>query len=335
MSKSHYFRTRGDREFSFSIPEPTNIDSFFVFSLPKAGSTLLMSIMSDVCRAMGIPVIDLPTRLFTLGIQPAELRNDINQLWQERGYAYTGFRSFLPPMKFDFSKTKNILLIRDPRDMLVSLYFSIRYSHVVPVPEGTDHPISRQRATFQKIGINQAALKMAHAYSNYFQDYMRHLPESTTCVYRYEDIIFRKREWIEHMLDFLGLRLQARRIRVIAEKHDVRPDTENPKKHIRQVTPGNYKSHLSQATIDKLDELLRPVMRHFHYDSGISTEMGLETQRSNIQKTIGDLGSSGDNVAFLERSSYTMRQSFSRLVPYPLRWLTSFLMKNKWRINKL
>ena len=127
MTKKFVFKTTGEKEFTFSVPEPANVNSFFVFSLPKAGSTLLMRIMADVCNVLGIPVIDLPTRLFNLDIRPAELTSDINSLWQNQGYAYVGFRLFFPQMTFDFSKTKNILLVRDPRDMLVSYYFSMRY----------------------------------------------------------------------------------------------------------------------------------------------------------------------------------------------------------------
>ena len=312
MTKKIVFKTTGEKEFTFSVPEPANVNSFFVFSLPKAGSTLLMKIMADVCNVLGIPGVDLPTRLFNLDIRPAELTNDINRLWQNQGYAYVGFRLFFPQMAFDFSKTKNILLVRDPRDMLVSHYFSMRYSHVVPKLVEGDHSLAKQRAALQKTTVDQASLNTAKAYRNYFQEYMEHLPADTTRVYRYEDIIFKKKEWIEDMLDFLGFEVGAQKIKAIAEKHDVMPDTEDPTKHIRQVTPGNYKSHLAQTTIDKLDEIFDPVMRFFHYDSVISMKMGEQlSQSSNIQGSRKAPDVMDGHAGQLEQNLKTMRQLLS------------------------
>ena len=328
MTKKFVFKTTGGKEFTFSVPESANLDSFFVFSIYKAGSTLLMMIMADVCKALRIPVIDLPAQVFNLGLAPKDLAKDINCLWRERGFAYTGFRSFFPSMEFDFSKTKNILLIRDPRDMLVSLYFSVKYSHSIPKLKEADHPMTRERAALQEIGIDQSVLNKAHAYRNYFQDYMKHLPAATTRVYRYEDIIFKKKEWIEDMLGFLGLELGLQKIKTIAEKYDVRPDTEDPKKHIRQVTPGNYKSHLSQTTIDKLDKLFRPVMRLFYYDSVVSMKMGEQlSQNSNVQGSQGVLDAMDEHVQQLEQNLEAMYQSWSWRVTSPFRRLSSLIMK--------
>ena len=108
------------RVFSFSVPDPGDNPSFFIFSLHKCGSTLLMQLLHDVCRIINMPVVDLNTKIFNLGIQANLLTEDINGIWNKQGYAYLGFRSFFPALDFDFTQTKNILLIRDPRDMLVS-----------------------------------------------------------------------------------------------------------------------------------------------------------------------------------------------------------------------
>ena len=66
MSKKIDLKTVKGREFVFSIPEPADVNSFFIFSLPKAGSTLLMKIMIDVCKTLRIPMIDLSTHILLL-----------------------------------------------------------------------------------------------------------------------------------------------------------------------------------------------------------------------------------------------------------------------------
>lgn len=256
--------------FPFFVPEPAAIPSFFVFSLPKSGSTLLMQMVSDVCTLKGIPTVDLATEIFRRGIQPAALSDDINVLWQKQGFAYLGFRAFFPAIKFDFSQTKNLLLIRDPRDMLVSLYFSLKYSHVEPDKADGENPVSLSRAKLSSLDIDNAVLNMAPSYKKMFQDYLASLPWETTRVYRYEDVIFKKREWLEDILCFLEIDLPNTDISRIATRYDVLPSNENPHKHIRQVIPGNYKKHLRHSTIEKLDIYFAPIRKIFCYDSVVS-----------------------------------------------------------------
>jgi len=317
------FQTKDGRSYELDVPTPGNVGSYFLFSLPKAGSTLLMQLMSDVNKVLGIPMIDLPTRLFTLGINPPELKDDINRLWQVHGYAYMGFRSFLPTMNFDLSTTKNILLIRDPRDMLVSLYFSVKYSHRIPKMHGEEHPLERARNAVQEIEIDQFVLNRAPAVLNLFLAYIKHLPCDSTRVYRYEDVIFRKSEWIEDMLCFLGLYLSRSKIKEIAEKHDIHPDMENPKKHVRQVTPGNYKYHLCQATIEKLDDTFRPVTRYFKFDSVVSLAIGADENGYINRNWYNPVGFNDERIRLLEKKIDSLLRSWSWRVTSPLRRIAS------------
>jgi sulfotransferase family protein len=321
----HKLKTTEGKEFAISVPDPINRPSFFIFSLPKSGSTLLMQMVTDVCRLQKIPMVDVATEIFNRGIQPATLTRDINSIWEKQGYCYLGFRSFFPAIDFDFTQTKNILLIRDPRDMLVSLYFSIKYSHVEPAGAGPDNSIRTNRERIQNKDINQSVLGMAHSYKKYLQDYLSHLSPETTRVYRYEDVVFKKKEWLEDVLEFLNIDMSDLSIWKIANKYDIRPDKEDPHKHIRQVSPGNYKVHLSSATIEKLDELFKPVMQYFQYDSVVSMMINPEANKKAIQqKTIGT-SDIDRRVIKLQNELTAMRQSFSWRVTHPLRTLFSFI----------
>lgn len=315
------FKTTKGKVFSFSIPEPADIESFFLFSLPKAGSTLLMNIMTDVCKELHIPTIDLSTHLFNLGIAPTEIADDIKSLWQDRGYGYIGFRMLFPAQSFDFSKTKNILLIRDPRDMLVSLYFSLKYSHTVPKLENDGHPLVKQREAMQNSEIDKVVLNMAQNTRNHFEMYIKNLPVETTRVYRYEDIIFKKKEWLEDMLNFLELTLKNKQIDSIVKKYDIVPDRESPNDHIRQVIPGNYKIHLSKDTINKLNEIFDPLLHYFHYDSVVSIKIADKKETRSLQKNYDNR----DYAMRLQHEFETMRTSLSWRLTRPLRWLASFV----------
>lgn len=295
--------------------------------MPKAGSTLLMSVLADICKCLNIPIVDLPTRAFNLGIQPTALTEDINSIWESRGYAYLGFRSFFPSLAFNFSTTKNILLVRDPRDMLVSLFFSIRDSHVLPQNSTGSHPLASQRAKLTTMNIDQAVIRAANTYIKYFHDYITLLPATTTTrIYRYEDIIFMKKEWIEDMLSFLELSLPDQKIVDISSKHDIRPRKENPREHVRQVLPGNYHAHLSAKTIEKLNDIFRVIMRYFHYTSVDSFKLG-DSAKKNINEFQKKRNSIFDNdyITRLERDLSKMQNSLSWRITAPLRKIKSIL----------
>ena len=84
-----------------------------------------------------------------------------------------------------------------------------------------------------------------------------------TRVYRYEDVIYYKHEWLIDMLEYLGLELDSETISRIAQKHDIHPSKEDPSNHIRQVAPGNFRRHLTAETIGKLNSALDEVLKKY------------------------------------------------------------------------
>ena len=284
-----------------------------------------MQMMTDVCRLKDIPIVDIATEIFRRGIQPATLTDDINILWHKQGFAYLGFRTFFSSIKFDFKQTKNVLLIRDPRDMLVSLYFSLKFSHVEPDKADKKNPVSISRANLASIDIDKAVLNMAHSYKKMFHDYITSLPADTTRIYRYEDVIFKKREWLEDILTFLEIHLPPADMARIVARYDIMPDEEDPHKHIRQVTPGNYKKHLQPSTIEKLDIFFAPIRKIFCYDSVISLTLNPDCTQTQ-------------NIIYADSDFKMKKQTFSNSVSYlptfiavkhPVSTIKAFLRKIK------
>jgi hypothetical protein len=182
------------------------------------------------------------------------------------GYGYWGWRNYARCLNgFDFRKTRNILLVRDPRDRLVSQFFSFGRSHAIPKGgKGRDIALaSRQEAT--SMTIDEYATSKVRWIDQNWRLYHSHLTPHTTRVYRYEDIVFRKEEWLSDLLQFFEFPYDERAIREIACAHDVRPETENPDAHIRQVRPGNFRGHLSSETIEYLDHELGLYLETYEY----------------------------------------------------------------------
>lgn len=258
-------QTKDNREVVIEIGNRANVASFFVFALPKTGSVLQDRIFEDICRELNIPLISIAKSAFNQGVEEGNFTAEICQLFVKRGYGFYGFRYFPAYLKnFDLSQFKKILLVRDPRDILVSHYFSMKNSHAIPQGEMGER-LLKHRATIQDSDINEYVLDKAQTFFNLFQSYNK-IEDDLLKVFRYEDIVFDKSQWIQNILDFLKLELATTTIESIATKHDIFPQVEKPNSHIRKVTPGDYQEKLEPKTIEHLNRIFQKVLVKYDYE---------------------------------------------------------------------
>lgn len=263
------FYTLDGTHFELEIPKPSNHDSFFIFGMHKSGSTLMNNIFIDVCKLCNLSYVDYEGEIFKRGYSIDDLAMPMDTLFEYNGYAYIGFRtSRLVRECFDLSRTKNVLLIRDPRDSITSHYYSLRNSHPIPKSGPQTERMKMVRSALKSTSIDDFVLRghQIKQVKKVFNEYLELLPRNTSRIYRYEDVIFYKEEWIRDMLTFLEIELDGDKTKSIARKHDLVPDKERPDKHIRQVVPGNYKKHLKKETITKLNEAFREILIAFGYN---------------------------------------------------------------------
>jgi hypothetical protein len=259
------------RPFSFSMPAPgdPSIRSVFLVGLPKAGSTLLNGLMRSISKAAGLSFVPPQEILFGMGVAAQNIPPDVNAMFAPTGYAFGGFRSlpggFALPA---FAADRTVLLVRDPRDMLTSLYFSLAHSHRPPgdAVGGTAAAIfSEQRHEVNRTGIDAFALDRARLVVNQYRTIARKLAHIPHKLYRYEDVVFEKLSWARDMVDYLGLTVSPEVVSRAAAANDVRPDVENPAQHVRKVVPGDHREKLRAETIAELNERFEPILRRYRY----------------------------------------------------------------------
>jgi hypothetical protein len=268
-----------------NIPPPaSDRASCFAYSLHKAGSTLLFDMLRDLAPHVGLTYFSLEDRLFALGIGHGEKPLTHGDLFAATGYLYGGFRWFDPACKIaDFKTCKKILLVRHPLDILVSRYFSFTQSHSNPGGGNesvfADH-IQKQRNLAAKLDVEQFALQIAQERLAYYLSYSPILTDKNLAIYRYEDIIYDKAEFMRQICAHLGFRVAEDVIDEIAARYDVFPQDESPGDHVRQVHPGNYRKHLSPNAIEFLLEYFDPILRAFGYKPcGIAAHAVLDELR--------------------------------------------------------
>ncbi len=243
----------------------------FAFGLYKAGSTMLFDALQRLLANSNVRYLDLNQcfRRADIVLEQSEVDDKSKQLigaYLDRpGIVYGGWREFptnyVLPLRPD---SRTCLLVRDPRDILTSHYFSLKYSHTTEGPGGII--ISRARKNREGEDIDTFALRMAPPVVRYFRDY-RALASTRLHMRRYEDIIFDKERYLRELCEHLELEVAASRIAKVVQTIDIRPDAEDIFAHVRQVTPGDHANKLKPETIEQLNVILRDALSEYNYRS--------------------------------------------------------------------
>ncbi|HEY5238478.1 MAG TPA: sulfotransferase domain-containing protein [Rhizomicrobium sp.] len=251
-------------------PATSSAPSVMAFSFHKGGSTLLFNMLRRLSRNVGFTFYSIDDKLFADNVSAMRRPTDIGDIFNPTGYCFGGFRRFpiYPIPLLDTART--VFLIRDPRDMITSLYFSLLKSHRLPAAtegEGAREEMLATRARLEQMDMDTFANERLPGYVKEFEGYAAQgfhwRPNVAT--YRYEDVIFRKREWIADICDWFGWSPPPKVVDKILGDVDVVPDAERPDEHIRQVSPGNYKKHLGEGTVEHINGVLGEYMRLYGY----------------------------------------------------------------------
>lgn len=264
MPKKRVTLTAKDgKHYTIAIPAGVpDRPSLYLFAFVKSGSTLMDNMVSEYCASVGAPYFSLYDQAFSQGVRTGHIQRDAITCFDEGGIVFSGFRHF-PSFDLPIKNSRVIWLVRDPRDMLVSLYFSIMESHVIPAG---NEKLRREREQLSVISIDEFALKRARGYLMTFNRYQTKL-EGTECrTFRYEDVVYKKSDWLYEIVAFAGLPSSPDLIESITHRHDIVPSREEVSKHIRQVHPGNFRKKLSTDTIAEINEILAPFLDEFGYE---------------------------------------------------------------------
>ena len=256
---------------AFDLPKPGSTETCFVFAPPKSGSTFLNNMIAELARKALQPVVNIPSFMFTAGVTfPTATMERATEFFTQQGYCFSGFRDFPPFLArpFDVTNFKRVFMVRDPRDMLVSNYYSIRNSHPIPKKGAVKNQMDDNRTKANRLGVDDYVLGTV--------DYSRGVMDRLMKVYgtgseekllfaRYEDVVFAKFEFATRIVQHFGWNVSEELIMSASNTQNVFPEKEDQDNHIRKVTPGDFRDKLKPETIIKLNEDFRAYLEIWGY----------------------------------------------------------------------
>lgn len=272
---------------------PTDHPSMLFFTVHKAASSFAACLLQRIAAANGICSIDFDNYLFTGAVNQSDSQFPrvrpllakvftqdhldptpeeealLRDLFLTRGCLYAAIRRptllhCLPRL----DKFRAILLLRDPRDCLTSLFFSVAYSHRPPGDEKKQPAFFEYRDQVREMGIDRFVLGHGPEWSARYQKFCAALnTHDNVHLLTYEQLVLDFPGWIDRVLEIWGVDVNnqvrgklMRRGRFDVEKEDVNS-------HKRQVQPGDHRRKLKPQTIEELTSMFRPVLVPLGYES--------------------------------------------------------------------
>ncbi|WP_322781624.1 sulfotransferase domain-containing protein [Synechococcus sp. CBW1107] len=258
---------------SFPAQVPRPQDAIFVLGIKKCGSSLFNVIVQRLCLENNVGYVSLPDQAFQQNLHFAQLGTSsaFGELFHD-GWIYGGYRQvpdFLTELSF-FRSRRKLLLVRDPRDALVSEYFSVAYSHALPPADptktdGVREGLLRRREKARSQTVDEFVLQ---AWRSFYKQIAPMIPlrsDPLLTVYRYEDVVLDKRPWIIDLALHLNLALPPSTLASILADVDVIPSKERPNEFVRRVVPGDHRDKLTSSTIALLDHHFVDFLNAFGY----------------------------------------------------------------------
>jgi hypothetical protein len=247
--------------------------SVLIFSLHRSGSLLIHRICLSLRDEGGIPYYAPNLKNFP---ETEEVLS--KEFWEGKSGCFGPIRWFVDVPNMDDYNV--ILHLRDPRDVLVSMFYSYCYSHPGEVEGYTDYRkevanegidsfvlyMTSGKPAISRYGTGQPALmgNILERYENYTASL---LGKPNVIFVKYEEMVTNFGSWLRKFLlpfDIAHKDLLASRIEKVGTT-EFNVSEENVWEHKRRMTPGDYKEKLKPETIAELNKRFKDVLVKLDY----------------------------------------------------------------------
>ncbi len=257
-------------------------EKVLIYTVHKAASMFLHRVTSEVADELDIDYYSINDDAHHNAIRQESWKAFIEN--EDRTGCFGPIRAGTadPAIPEPLAAYRAVLHLRDPRDVLTSLFFSHAYSHARGA--GRFNPSDEQRDEWQQAGIDEYVQNRAPEILGRYQQLCDQLLGRDNVLFvKYEDLIADYGSWLQQFLaafsavppptrKWLGLvayqntpsRIHRKLYR--KHKHEFSVSAEDVKQHKRQVIPGDHRRKLAGPTIENLNEQFHAVLTTLGYD---------------------------------------------------------------------
>ena len=189
-------------------------------------------------------------------------------LFKPHGYAYSVFGGMIEGIP-QLDQYRTFLMVRDPRDILVSGYYAVAYSHINPGQTTKKRQFMALRQQAQAMSLDDYARQQCDRLYETFERYQRLLvaPYSDVYITRFEDMVSDFPEWLSALLKYCKLDISEQLYQTLVEEHVRKtPQTENIQRHVRKGIVGDYLEKLHPSTIEHVQTKCDKILSNFNYN---------------------------------------------------------------------
>jgi Sulfotransferase domain len=264
------------------------------FTIHKAGSMVLHRVLREICSRNAIKYYSL-----NKGGEPLPIDRMLEgtDFIAQRNGCFGPIRFFVSSKALPESRI--ILHLRDPRDVLTSMFFSYCFMHPGEVEANTQYRQEVARAGIDKFVLDMVTdnfqsyagdygtgLKFKTYAGNIYDRYARYVQDVVSkpnaILVSYEEMVLSFPTWLRKILLAFELQSLEETYDSVASQHahTVEPNEEDIWSHKRKVTPGDYKDKLKPETIRELNLKFRDVMDALGYSGAKYESNGIPVPRT-------------------------------------------------------
>jgi hypothetical protein len=243
-------------------------ESVYFYTFHKCASSLFGSYV--LRNIEGLRQVDYASRIY-------KGRTVVNPVFESRGFIYGPLRLSLKPESPEYIGLVSlvdspefvcdriaIFLLRDPRDILVSAYYSFGFTHTFSPNREIRELQQRIRREIQEQTVDEYVLDSADRFLGGFE-VLHELSQacSRSVVLRYEDMIDDWERFVAGLTRYVDIREPV--LREIHARSRPRV-TEDLRSHRRSGMPGGFREKLAQDTIASLNRKFATVLARYQYE---------------------------------------------------------------------
>ena len=245
------------------------------FGHHKCASQWIRSVISDVCSLLGLKLANVSG--------PGKFKKDLNAFVLEKGMDFLTYTNANFSFISKLDNFKGFHVIRDPRDIVVSAYFSHRYSHSTDKwPELIEHREKLQRVPFEEGLCVEMDMRKKQFDIMYDWDYSC----SNILELKMEDLISDSEAVFRNVFGFLGLLNQdtetisrgkavsVEQLSSIIDRQQFarksggrNPGEENLNNHYRKGISGDWRNHFAPEHIEYFKSKYNDLLLKLGYES--------------------------------------------------------------------